>query len=178
MKRVVALRRKTQMRRTPVRMTQGPADFKEEKPMAASTLNYSQGDVGELRAAAVPHIGLRRGVMAKVDEVVRAVPKEEPLRCEKYLRLVAALPCKCCGRMGRSQAAHLPPIGKSTKQDDRLTFPLCADELGALGCHSKYDRYILFPREQAMRQGERWAADTRAQIRMAGAWPKNLPHFN
>jgi hypothetical protein len=108
----------------------------------------------------------------------RPIPKENPVRSERYLRLVAALPCKACGRLGRSQAAHLPPDGKQIKQDDRLTFPLCADQPGALGCHSKYDRYILFPREQAMEQGKRWAADTRAQIRMAGAWPKNLPEWS
>jgi hypothetical protein len=119
-----------------------------------------------------------RGVVARILDTATPVPKDAPARSEAYLRLVALRPCINCGRVGLSQAAHLPPIGKGIKQDDRLTMPLCADQPGALGCHSKFDRYILFPREQAMQVSESWAAQTRTAIREAGTWPRNLPEWS
>lgn len=103
-----------------------------------------------------------------------AHPKDEAVRSEPYRRLVAALPCMNCQRRGPSQAAHLPPDGKSLKQDDRETFPLCADGPRRRGCHTKFDQYELFPREEAMKQGRKWAAKTRALIAAAGKWPKKL----
>jgi hypothetical protein len=104
-------------------------------------------------------------------------PKDEPVRSEAYRRLVAAMPCKNCGRQKRSQAAHVPPEGKAIKVDDRETFPLCADEPRRKGCHPKFDQYELMPREQAVAQAKKWAAETRAEIIEAEEWPKNLPRW-
>lgn len=106
-----------------------------------------------------------------------ARPKEEPQRCEEYRRLVAARACKNCGRQKHSQAAHVPPDGKGIKRDDRLTFPLCTDGPGFRGCHQQFDNYELMPKPEAVRQGMRWAAETRAEIDAEGAWPKGLPKW-
>lgn len=106
-----------------------------------------------------------------------AAPKDDAVRSEPYLRLVAARPCINCQRRGPSQAAHLPPAGKQVKQDDRETFPLCADGPRRRGCHPKFDNYELMPHAAAVKQGKRWAAQTRAAIEAAGKWPKKLPKW-
>ena len=103
--------------------------------------------------------------------------KTPALRSEPYRRLVAQLACKSCGIQGYSQAAHLPPEGKGTKQDDRQIFALCATRPGIPGCHQDYDQYRMFPRDAAMTVGRAWAADTRRQVEAMGAWPKNLPKW-
>lgn len=122
---------------------------------------------------------LRRGCIAPVASApAQAVEKERPIRSEPYRRLVAALPCAYCGKPNRSQHAHENEgKGKSLKLDDRRAMPLCADEPGALGCHSLFDTYRLIPGGRAahVAQGRIWAAQTRRQILAAGQWPKRLP---
>lgn len=108
---------------------------------------------------------------------LRLVPKDEPVRSEPYRRLVAARPCIACGIHGYSQAAHVPPDGKGIKQDDRLTFPLCATRPGVTGCHVEFDQWRMFPRADAVAMGLRWAADTRAEIEAEGTWPARLPRW-
>ena len=103
------------------------------------------------------------------------VPKENPVRSEPYRRLVAAGACKACGILGFSQAAHVPPDGRGIKQDDRQTFALCCTRPGEDGCHVRYDRWIMFPRAEAVEQGLRWAQQTRQEIIAAGLWPPRLP---
>lgn len=82
-------------------------------------------------------------------------PKTEYVRDESYRRYVASLPCFECGRVGRSQAAHSNQggdgKGMSIKASDVNLFPLCADEPGALGCHTRHDRLIGLTLE--MRKG-------------------------
>lgn len=116
---------------------------------------------------------------AEVEANNRALahPKDQPVESEPYRRLVAALPCCNCHRQGRSQAAHVPPDGKSIKLDDRLTFPLCADGPRYRGCHPKFDNYELMPRPKAVKKGLQWAAETREQIDAAGEWPRGLPKY-
>jgi hypothetical protein len=107
-----------------------------------------------------------------------AVEKENPLRSEIYRRLVAAMPCAYCLRPGRSQHAHENDgKGKAQKLDDRRGMPLCADEPGREGCHTKFDQYRLLSggRRAHVAYGQLWAAQTRAAILAAGTWPKNLP---
>ncbi len=123
---------------------------------------------------------LRRQVSyAKPAQQVRAIPKTEPVRSEAYRRLVAALPCIHCGLQGRSQHAHTNAgKAKGMKNDDRDAMPLCADGYGLLGCHSRFDRYTLFPkREDHRAMGAQWAEQTRRQIETMGLWPKNLPRW-
>lgn len=115
--------------------------------------------------------------LATSTEVV-VLEKERPARSEAYRRLVAALPCACCGKVGRSQHAHENEgKGKSLKLDDRRAMPLCADEPGAVGCHTLFDQYRLIPGGRAahVAQGREWSAQTRAAIEASGQWPKRLP---
>lgn len=124
---------------------------------------------------------LRRGCIAPVASApAQTVEKERPARSEAYRRLVAALPCAYCGKVGRSQHAHENEgKGKSLKLDDRRAMPLCADEPGSVGCHSLFDLYRLIPggREAHVAQGRIWAAQTRAAIEAAGQWPARLPRL-
>jgi hypothetical protein len=70
-------------------------------------------------------------------------PKTKPVRSEAYRKLVASMPCVCCGIQGRSQAAHANSgRGLGQKAPDTELFPLCADSPGSLGCHSHFDRLI------------------------------------
>lgn len=119
----------------------------------------------------------RRAQYRTSDAVVAAIPKTEPARSEPYRRLVAAMPCKACGIWNWSQAAHVPPDGRGIKQDDRLTFPLCATRLGITGCHVEFDNWRIFLRAAAVEQGMRWALQTQAEILAAGLWPKKLPKW-
>jgi hypothetical protein len=71
-------------------------------------------------------------------------PKHEYVRDEGYRRFVASLPCFVCGRANRSQAAHSNAEsdgkGGAIKASDLALFPLCADEPGAIGCHTRHDQ--------------------------------------
>lgn len=117
-------------------------------------------------------------VMGRADGCAAKVSKENAVHHEGYRRLVAALPCINCGKQGRSQHAHENDgKGKALKLDDRRAMPLCCDEPGTEGCHTKYDQYRLFPGGHAahVEQGRIWAAETRERIETAGLWPANLP---
>lgn len=123
---------------------------------------------------------LRREVSyARADFAALSVEKENPVRSEAYRRLVASLPCANCGRVGHSQHAHTNAgKAKAMKNDDRDAMPLCADDYGILGCHSRFDRYALFlDRAEHVRMGAEWAAQTRQQIESMGLWPANLPRW-
>jgi hypothetical protein len=122
------------------------------------------------RAAAVAVADTRARMVVPVDKV-------RPVTHEPYRRLVAALPCIHCGAVGRSQAAHGPALGRGKKADDRTCVPLCADQPGAIGCHTKADQYQLFNRWERARQFAEWGAMTRALIVSRGLWPKTLPQW-
>jgi hypothetical protein len=124
---------------------------------------------------------LRRGAsLAPVArDPVPAIEKENAVRSEPYRRLVAALPCANCRREGRSQHAHTNGAGKGKgiKNDDRDAMPLCADDYGLPGCHSRFDTYALFlDREEHRRMGALWSRQTRESIQSSGLWPKNLEY--
>ena len=116
------------------------------------------------------------------DAPLAILPKEEIVRSEKYLRLVAAMPCIACGIEGYSQAAHPRPTAKGRKEDDRKTFPLCCIHPGpdgrlVNGCHIDLDRYAIYTREGADRAALHYGIATRKTIRDAGQWPKDIPPF-
>lgn len=71
-------------------------------------------------------------------------PKHEYVRDETYRRFVASLNCFVCGVAGRSQASHsnshTDGKGTAIKASDAALFPLCADELGVVGCHTRHDQ--------------------------------------
>lgn len=110
------------------------------------------------------------------DRLYIAVPKDEPARSEEYRRLVAAMPCIHCGRVGASQAAHGDMNkGGHIKSDDRTCYPACADAPLRQGCHSLIGATGSFTREQRRAIEARYARQTRAAIMAAGTWPKSLP---
>lgn len=127
----------------------------------------------------IPEHLRRAASFAKADQMAEPVEKDAPLRSEAYRRLVAAMPCIHCGRVGHSQHAHTNAgKAKGMKNDDRDAMPLCADDYGLLGCHSRFDRYALFlDRAEHVRMGAKWAEQTRNQIETMGLWPKNLPRW-
>lgn len=86
-------------------------------------------------------------------------------RSEAYRRLVAALPCACCGIYGRSQAAH-PNTGKGMglKTNDRDCFPLCSDGPDWRGCHSLFDQGALYPKAARREKEVEWAEQTRQML--------------
>ena len=67
-------------------------------------------------------------------------------RNDDLRRAIASLPCVECGLEGSTQHAHAntPPFGKgkSLKAHDWAAFPLCADQPGLPGCHTKHDQYM------------------------------------
>lgn len=118
--------------------------------------------------ATVPARCLSRGTYS--GGTTAAVPKEEPLRSEAYRRLVAAMPCACCGRPGPSQCAHSNTgKGMAIKASDAESFPLCPR------CHRDLDQGAAFTKEERRALEQQWSAQTRAAIRVAGHWPKNFP---
>jgi hypothetical protein len=124
------------------------------------------------------------GTIAKARPLVRGtyssgegcgpVQKEQIVRSEEYRRLVAALPCSYCRIEGYSQAAHPPPTAKGRKETDLDCFPLCCVRNGVEGCHVLFDTYRLIPAPSMRHQAELWAIHTRAEVKRAGLFPKNL----
>jgi len=97
-------------------------------------------------------------------------PKSRPWRSEKHRRNVAALPCACCGRWGLSQCAHVN-FGKmlGRKASDSLTFPLCADEPGRIGCHRLHDSGGM-PKKRRWLMEWNYVDATRAELIQRGQW--------
>ncbi len=78
------------------------------------------------------------------EPVFNPQPKHEYVRDKAYRRFVGSLACFVCGRPGRSQAAHsnshADGKGGAIKASDTALFPLCADEPGEIGCHTRHDQ--------------------------------------
>jgi len=92
-------------------------------------------------------------------------PKSAPVRSEPYRRLVACLPCSNCRILGFSQTAHGPTLGGHIKCDDRLTFPLCIGHgSDGIGCHVRYDQYMLGDKHWRHEQAAIWAAQTQRDV--------------
>lgn len=127
---------------------------KATPPGPAKEIDYTPRPRDVVQHSAAPDAG----------RMVLSYPKDAPARDDAYRRLVAALPCIHCGRVGRSQAAHGPTLGLGIKASDIDLFPLCADDPGRVGCHAKFDRYELFDADQRREMAALWAARTRATI--------------
>jgi hypothetical protein len=91
--------------------------------------------------------------------------KVQTYRSEPYRRLVATLPCICCGIERMSQAAH-PNTGKggALKTDDRDCFPLC-HEGSPKRCHQRFDQGAMFTKAERREIELLWAHKTRMQLR-------------
>lgn len=100
----------------------------------------------------------------------------EPLRSEKYRRLVASFPCCVCGRPGPNQAAH-PSTGRgmAQKTDDRKCFSLCPPRVGEPGCHAKWDQGAMHSKEQRRELERRFMRATVLRVLRENRWPSGLP---
>lgn len=163
------------MRRTHMKRT----GFKSHPHVHAS---YQEMSREERRAASAARTMAqctpRASTVVACAPVSAPVVKEAPAQSEAYRRLVAALPCAHCGVQGLSQHAHLN-LGKgmAMKTDDRTGFPLCCTRPDEEGCHVRFDQYRLVPggADAHHELGKTYGAQTRAQIRNSGQWPKRLP---
>lgn len=134
--------------------------------------------------AALPRRIDRAVTYAVITDDVLSIAKDDVCRSEAYRRLVAALPCKYCGRSGNSQCAHgNTSKGTGIKTDDRYSFPLCTVHFDAagdmvLGCHERFDCGGLFSKAVRREIEPVWAADTRRHILAAGMWPAGVPMWS
>ncbi len=119
--------------------------------------------------------GTGRGVMVRCADTVVDRPKEDPVRCEAYLRYVAAMPCWLCGAVGRSQAAHSDEgKGLGIKAGDDRAFPLCADQPEQPGCHHAMGTAGTYTRDVRRRMEHQAVAFTQQALIERSAWEPEL----
>lgn len=110
--------------------------------------------------------------------LVVPLPKEQPWRCEAYLRAVASLPCAHCRIEGRSQAAHSDQgKGMGIKAPDSTAVPLCADMAGRRGCHSLLGASGVFTQSQRRTLEKRYIGETQQALKSAGLWKPEWPEW-
>jgi len=120
--------------------------------------------------------GLGHKVAAALD-FLRPLGHKEPtlFRSRQHRMNVAALPCACCGRFNRSQAAHLNLLaagkGMGLKASDALLVPLCCDEPGRRGCHHQLDQGGVYDKATSAAYQIQWIQETRRRLRCLGQWP-------
>lgn len=100
---------------------------------------------------------------------------ESAFRSRQHRMNVAALACVCCGRYGRSQAAHLnlgsAGKGMGLKASDALMAALCCDESGRRGCHYQLDQGGVYDKATSAAYQIQWLQETRDQLRARRQWP-------
>ena len=119
----------------------------------------------------------RRGVMARVETVVRGVKPASSLtggavrgakpvtyRSEAWRRAVASLPCIHCGREGQTQAAHPNHVGKGMgmKSSDAWCCPLCVT------CHAEFDQGRRWSKDEKHALMDRWILETINELAVRG----------
>jgi hypothetical protein len=94
-------------------------------------------------APSAPLSPLKRAPNYASASVAVPVPKVPVFRSEPYRRFVSGFACFACGVERHSQCAHSNQSkhGKagSRKASDVFTWPLCADWVGKIGCHTAHD---------------------------------------
>jgi hypothetical protein len=120
-----AINRKTPMRRT------------RKEPRQTPPLAYDQGDIGELRVATIPRVmSLRKGVIARIDGEVRAVPKHVKARPGKraptvnereWMDAIVEHGCIACWLDGHQPRPCCPHhiISGGRRLGHLFTIPLC-----------------------------------------------------
>ena len=111
----------------------------------------------------------RTGVVRRVSDEVRAVPKVLPVRSESYRRWVSTLPCIVCGLVGFSQCAH-PNSGRGLgqKASDLDCFALCCTRGGFPGHHWEHDNLFEMTLEERREREKRYTAQTQQLAREVG----------
>lgn len=99
-------------------------------------------------------------------------PKQTYIRSQKLLKLVANLPCQCCGMDNGVQAAHSNwsewgGKGKSLKASDEYTAALC------LKCHFIIDQGAHLSKDE---RKDMWLKAHIATVEALGdRWPAEVP---
>lgn len=121
-----------------------------------------------------PRPTARATVIARIVSAFHApVPKKNALRSATYRRWVASLPCAVCRLAGPSQCAH-SDVGKglAVKATDATCYPLCADQPGRLGCHSRIGASGVLGRDWRRAAEARYSTETARLARATGNWPE------
>jgi hypothetical protein len=117
------------------------------------------------RAPLKPRSEPARAVIRAATKFVEPVLKDNVVRSEPYLRLVASLPCWRCGIHGYTQAAHGDEgKGLQIKACDLTAWPACGPHDFKIGCHALVGSTGAMPREDRRRLEKRAAADTQAML--------------
>ena len=99
-------------------------------------------------------------------------PKHNYVRSQKLLKMVAKLPCQCCGMDNGVQAAHSNwsewgGKGKSLKSSDEYVAALC------LKCHFEIDQGAHLSKEE---RKDMWLKAHIATVEALGdRWPAEVP---
>ena len=128
--------------------------------MALPRTTFKQPDRPERKPRAWP--GLQSfAEVARCDVAIKPNPKAVLLRDKGYRRAVASLPCFNCGVEDYSQAAHADEgKGMGIKSSDDTCYPLCADRIGVVGCHSAIGANAALSRKarrEFEQAGAKWA---------------------
>lgn len=131
-------------------------------------------NLAEIHRAAPP---AARGVITRVLGPAPAQPKEDASQSGAYMAAAKALGyCMRCGRRavpltGELHFCHADEgKGQGIKTDVRRGWPGCPK------CHEIVGRQLLKPVRRAIEY--LLGVMTRAAIRQAGTWPKNLPDWS
>lgn len=159
------MRRTPLVRSKPLRPSRPAPESRPERPVLVPS-------------AIAPRADVRMATRADLAQPAAPVEKDNAVRSEPYLRLVASYPCLLCFREGRSQAAHCNALGGKAgglKADDRFTFALCADEPGRTGCHRWFDQSgVLAKHARPLIELNLVTEQVRLIVR-DNRWPRNLP---
>jgi hypothetical protein len=101
-------------------------------------------------------------------------PKQTYIRSQKLLKLVASLPCQCCGMDNGVQAAHSNWAewggkGKSLKSSDEYVAALC------LKCHYTIDQGAHLTKEERKEMWLKAHQRTVDNLVENNQWPKEIP---
>lgn len=101
-------------------------------------------------------------------------PKQTYIRSRKLLKLVANLPCQCCGMDNGVQAAHSNwsewgGKGKSLKASDEYTAALC------LKCHFIIDQGAHLSKDERKDMWLKAHQRTVDNLVESNQWPTNVP---
>jgi hypothetical protein len=156
------------MKRTPLKRTA----FRSKAPPHREAQQLGNGYTLRPRATACAIEGL-------VSRMSVPVPKDGPIQNEAYMAAVRKLACDRCGITGFTQFCHADILGrggkgKSLRSDCRLGWPGCGPRGDEPGCHWYVGTSGRMPKAERHEYEAAAGRRTRAAIRAAGAWPKNL----
>ncbi len=174
------MKRGGMMRRTPMNRGSKPMargswarDKRPSARKAGSEENF-EPELDEQASSAIKKIPMAqpRGVIARVDDVVRPQVKEHAIQHKAYMDLVRLMPCAHCKKAGPSQFCHADE-GKGTglKTDCRRGWPGCPE------CHHLLGSTGKLGRDERRRLEALHGARTRAVIEAARLWPDGLERW-